>query len=273
MSPSSSTSAADRRWRRCPSACPWHRTPRTRMRWRRPSGPPTSPTPAPDCSVPSTTYPANGVQNCGQSVGNGDFDYWSYWHGSSGQWVYANNGPAEQSVSSPADDVEGWKFQSDEPATSSDPPPSVAPSYAQICNASTEVPPAQGSSACGDDNHDAPSAAGCNADHGSIHPRAGCGRDDHDRGEHPVQVGQRDHDHHDARGRRPGRTTTTSTTGDPSGKGAGSHGSSATHRAAEASAASYRSKGGGSSSSLVPGHPGRGRRRRPGWVRTLPMAP
>src|ERR1700722_6627577 len=91
-------------------------------------------------------YPANGVQNCGQSVGNGDFDYWSYWHGSSGQWAYASDGPAEQSVSSPADDVEGWKFQSDEPATSSDPPPDAAPSYAQICNASTEVPP-QGSSA------------------------------------------------------------------------------------------------------------------------------
>ena len=62
-------------------------------------------------------YPANGVQNCGQSVGNGDFDFWSYWHGSSGQWTYASNGPAEQSVSNPADDVEGWKFQNDEPAT------------------------------------------------------------------------------------------------------------------------------------------------------------
>ena len=52
-------------------------------------------------------YPANGVQDCGQSVGSGDYDYWSYWHGTSGSWVYANNGPAEQSVSSPSDDVEG----------------------------------------------------------------------------------------------------------------------------------------------------------------------
>ena len=52
-------------------------------------------------------YPANGVQNCGQSVGSGVYDYWSYWHGSTGSWVYANNGPAEQSVSSPPGDVAG----------------------------------------------------------------------------------------------------------------------------------------------------------------------
>jgi hypothetical protein len=92
-------------------------------------------------------YPANGVQNCGESVGSGDYDYWSYWHGATGTWVYANDGPAEQPVSSPADDVEGWRFQLNEPDTPSDPPPDVTPSYAQICNASTEVPPPQGPSA------------------------------------------------------------------------------------------------------------------------------
>jgi hypothetical protein len=86
-------------------------------------------------------YPANGVQTCGQGVGNGDYDYWSYWHGSSGSWVYANDGPTEQSVSSPSDDVEGWRFQVDEPDNPTDPPPGLSPSYAQICNASTEVPP------------------------------------------------------------------------------------------------------------------------------------
>jgi hypothetical protein len=91
-------------------------------------------------------YPSNGVQNCGESVGNGEFDYWSYWHGASGSWVYSDNGPAEQSVSSPANDVEGWRFQLNEPDTPSEPAPSVAPSYAQICNASTEVPPAQAAS-------------------------------------------------------------------------------------------------------------------------------
>ena len=84
-------------------------------------------------------YPSNGVQNCGQNVGSGDYDYWSYWHGSTGSWAYANDGPAEQSVVSPSDDVEGWRFQTDEPDDANDPPPGVAPAYAQICNASTEV--------------------------------------------------------------------------------------------------------------------------------------
>ena len=93
------------------------------------------------CSIDN--YPVNGVQNCGQSVGSGEFDYWSYWHGASGSWVYANDGPAEHSVASQGNDVEGWRFQIDQPDNSSDPPPGVAPSYAQICNASTEVPPAQ----------------------------------------------------------------------------------------------------------------------------------
>jgi hypothetical protein len=88
-------------------------------------------------------YPINGVQNCGQNVGAGKYDYWSYWHGTSGSWVYANDGPAEQPVASPADDVEGWRFQSDEPDNSSAPPPGAPASYAQICNATSEVPPSQ----------------------------------------------------------------------------------------------------------------------------------
>ena len=195
------------------------------------------------------TYPVNGVQNCGQSVGNGDFDYWSYWHGSSGQWVYANNGPAEQSVSSPADDVEGWKFQSDEPATSSDPPPSVAPSYAQICNASTEVPPAQGSSPA--------ATTTTTTSEPAVTPTTAASTPGPAVAATPTTAvstrSKSDSATTTTTTTGPaGRTTTTSTTGDPSGKGAGSHGSSATHRAAEASAASYRSKGGDSSSSLVP---------------------
>jgi hypothetical protein len=86
-------------------------------------------------------YPANGVQNCGQNVGPNSYDYWSYWHGSTGSWVYADDGPAEQSVSSPTDDVEGWRFQLNEPDNRTDPALTVTPSYSQICNASTEVPP------------------------------------------------------------------------------------------------------------------------------------
>ena len=92
-------------------------------------------------------YPANGVENCGESVGSGTYDFWSYWHGATGSWVYASDGPAEQSVSSPADDVEGWRFQLNEPDTPGGPAPGVPPTYAQICNASTEVPPAEGPSA------------------------------------------------------------------------------------------------------------------------------
>ena len=88
-------------------------------------------------------YPANGVQSCGQSVGAGEYDYWSYWHGASGSWVYANDGPAEHSVSSPADDVEGWRFQVGQPDNTDDPPPAVQASYAQICNAASEVAPSQ----------------------------------------------------------------------------------------------------------------------------------
>jgi hypothetical protein len=95
------------------------------------------------CSIDN--YPPDGVQNCGQSVGPGDYDYWSYWHGSTGSWVYANDGPAEQPVSTPSDDVQGWMYQSDEPDNSTDPPPRVTPSYAQICNAATEAPPSQSS--------------------------------------------------------------------------------------------------------------------------------
>ena len=98
-------------------------------------------------------YPANGVQNCGQSVGSGDYDYWSYWHGSSGSWVYANDGPAEQSVSSPANDVEGWRFQTDEPDNSSDPPPDGR-SVVRADLQRVDRGPAGPSAVCGGDDHD-----------------------------------------------------------------------------------------------------------------------
>ncbi len=88
-------------------------------------------------------YPANGVQNCGEAVGNGTYDYWSYWHGASGTWVYASDGPTEQPVASPPDDVVGLRYQTNGSDNPGNPPPSpsVAPSYADICNASTEVAP------------------------------------------------------------------------------------------------------------------------------------
>jgi hypothetical protein len=90
-------------------------------------------------------YPTNGVQDCGQAVGNGTYNYWSYWHGTSGTWVYASDGPTEQPVASATDDVVGLRYQSGGSDNPNNPPPSpsVPASYAQICNASTEVPPSQ----------------------------------------------------------------------------------------------------------------------------------
>jgi hypothetical protein len=82
--------------------------------------------------------PVNGVQNC-TATENGEYIFWSYWHGSSGTWSLAGNGPAGQIVSS--GDVEGWHFLNPGPLT---PPPSDAPeaspSYAQICGAATTPP-------------------------------------------------------------------------------------------------------------------------------------
>lgn len=196
-------------------------------------------------------YPANGVQNCGDSDGAGDYDYWSYWHGSTGSWVYASDGPAEQSASNPANDVEGWRFQVDEPANQSDPQPSATPSYSQICNASTEVPPPQSPSAPATTTTVTsaappvtPTSAGSSAasDATSTPTTAVSTRSKSASATTTTSTAVV----------ATGRQSTTTTTGDPSGTSGGSHGSSAPHRSAEASPASDRSSGGGSSSSLLP---------------------
>ena len=196
-------------------------------------------------------YPANGVQDCGQSVGSGDYDYWSYWHGSSGTWVYADNGPAEQSVSSPADDVLGLIFQTDEPATPGDPPPGVAPVYAQICNASTEIPPAQSSSGSGS----TPTTTTTTTTTGSsVAPTSG------KTGPGPAQattsgtaVGARSTPSGSTTTTGPGATTTTASSvhGDGAAPGGGTHGSTGSHRSVVASAASHDASG-GSSSPVLP---------------------
>ena len=183
-------------------------------------------------------YPANGVQDCGQSVGNGDYDFWSYWHGSSGQWTYANNGPAEQSVSNPADDVEGWRFQNGEPASSTDPPPGVAPSYAQICNASTEVPPAQTPSVptTSTTTPSPTGRAGQRPGHGQRVRWLRCRHHDHTggapRGRSPAHRCPPARPLRRRQCRRP--TTTAPVSGGSSGSGGGSHGSSDAHRIAAA---------------------------------------
>ena len=197
-------------------------------------------------------YPANGVQNCGQNLGNGNYNYWSYWHGSSGSWVYANNGPTEQSVSNPGNDVEGLEFQANEPDNASDPPPAVAPSYAAICNASTEVPPAQSPSAQATTTTvttpSAPSVAPTTPKTG---PATGPGSAAP--GSSTASAG--------AKANAASTTTTTAVAGettttlapiDAGGSSRGSHGSSEVHRSAVAGGASHGSSGGGSSGSLIP---------------------
>jgi hypothetical protein len=207
-------------------------------------------------------YPANGVQNCGESVGPGNYDYWSYWHGSSGSWAYANDGPTEQSVTSPPNDVEGndvagLRFQTNQPDNGSDPPPTVAPAYAQICNASTEVPPAQAPSAAATTTTTTtatPTPASVTPTTGTATTgRAGTG---------PAlattpttAAGTRPKSGVSTTTAGPGATTTTTTTtlgsGDTASGGASAHGSSSTHSAMVASAAS-RHSGGGASSNVLP---------------------
>jgi hypothetical protein len=202
------------------------------------------------CAIDS--YPTNGVQNCGQSVGNGDYDYWSYWHGSSGSWVYASNGPTEQSVSSPSNDVEGLRFQLNEPDTPSSPPPSVAPSYAQICNASTEVPPAQSSSST-------PTTTLTTQPAPSLTPTTtttGAGPAGAAATSPPPGTGSRSSGAAGATTTTPttasGETTSTLASAAAKGTGSAGHGSSRAHRAAVASAASHRSSTASASSDLFP---------------------
>jgi MYXO-CTERM domain-containing protein len=83
------------------------------------------------CSI--NGYPASG---CGQAV-SGGYDYWSYWHGGSGTWQYANAG-AFGAVQ--AGDVEGWRFENPGRANPSDPPPGAAPAYAAICGSDASAP-------------------------------------------------------------------------------------------------------------------------------------
>jgi len=192
-------------------------------------------------------YPTNGVQNCGEGVGSGKYDYWSYWHGSTGSWVYANDGPAEHSVSSPADDVEGWMYENGEPDTPSSPPPEPAPSYAQICTASTEVPPAQ---------LPPTSTSTTTAPTSSVTPTTGRAST----GSAPATTTTAPVSTWPGSGAAttttttsaPHGTTTTLTPGAKSSTGGGSRGSSGTHRTAVASATAHDEAGGGSSSNLLP---------------------
>lgn len=198
------------------------------------------------CAIDS--YPSNGVQNCGQSVGSGNYDYWSYWHGSSGSWVYANNGPTEQSVSSPGNDVEGLEFQLNEPDNGSDPPPTESPSYASICNASTEISPALAPSAPATTTTvmtaPAVSATPTTTRTGSAPAPTTTST--------PVGARSKESGGTTTTTTALGQTSTTLASGGANKAGGTSHGSSNAHRSATAPTASRESSGGSSSSSLLP---------------------
>ncbi len=81
-------------------------------------------------------YPPTGDATCTRASGQ-DYYFWSYWHGSTGSWVYASDGPAEQPVSD--GDVEGWRYEDPGPASPSAAKPSVAPDYAAICPQATSA--------------------------------------------------------------------------------------------------------------------------------------
>ena len=49
-------------------------------------------------------FPASG---CGQAVGS-DYQYWSYWVGTTGSWRYSSSGPSYRRLSDGA--IEGWRF-------------------------------------------------------------------------------------------------------------------------------------------------------------------
>jgi hypothetical protein len=198
-------------------------------------------------------YPANGVQNCGESVGSGDFDYWSYWHGSTGSWIYANDGPAEQSVSSPSDDVEGWRFQLNEPDTANAPAPAAAPSYAQICNASTEVPPPQGLAASAPTTTTTAAAPGLSVTPTPANIGTGAAATGATTTTAVSTKSNSGNSPATTTTTAAGKTTTTLASGGSTGSDQkGSHGSSDAHRSAVAGAPSRGSSGGGSSSNLLP---------------------
>ena len=79
------------------------------------------------CSI--NGEPANAPAVCGDRVPGG-YDYWSYWHGTTGSWVYASTGASADVQNG---DVEGWRYETEAASNPNDPPPAPAPDYASIC--------------------------------------------------------------------------------------------------------------------------------------------
>jgi hypothetical protein len=94
------------------------------------------------CAI--NNYPADGLQNCLSTAGNGQYFYWSYWQGDpyTNTWTYANDGPMSHTVSAGQTYVEGWRYQNPGPDNPTAPKPSVSPAtaFAQACPGVTPVP-------------------------------------------------------------------------------------------------------------------------------------
>ena len=94
------------------------------------------------CAI--NNVPADGLQNCLETAGSGQYYYWSYWEGDpyTNTWTYANVGPASHTVDTGQTYVEGWRYQdpgADNPTATK---PSVTPAtaFAQACPGITPVP-------------------------------------------------------------------------------------------------------------------------------------
>ena len=79
------------------------------------------------CSI--NGEPGNAPTVCGNRVPGG-YDYWSYWHGTTGAWTYASTGASANVQNG---DVEGWRYETEAASNPNDPPPTPAPDYASIC--------------------------------------------------------------------------------------------------------------------------------------------
>lgn len=89
-------------------------------------------------------FPADGLQDCLSTDGNGQYFYWSYWEGDpyTNTWTYANVGPASHTVSAGQTYVEGWRYQDPGADNPSATKPSVSPAtaFAQACPGVAPVP-------------------------------------------------------------------------------------------------------------------------------------
>jgi hypothetical protein len=75
--------------------------------------------------------PTSDTSQCLRTGGNNQFYYWSYWHGSTGTWVYSSVGPSSFSASS--GDVQGWRYQNPGADNPSAPPPEASANFQSIC--------------------------------------------------------------------------------------------------------------------------------------------